>query len=68
MEQDFVIASRLRSSYTLHTASPTFNLYHLVVSYDKPTTHPDVLLTGVEMVTLLSSMNTYFMRCNYAYS
>jgi len=63
MEQDFVIACRLRLSYTLHTALFTFNLYHLVISYDKPTTHPDVPLTGVEMVTPLNSMNTHFVSC-----
>jgi len=63
MEKDFVIAWRLRSFYALHTATFTFNLYHLVISYDKPTTHPDVPLTGVEMVTPLNSMNTHFVPC-----
>ena len=63
MEQDFVIAWRLRSSCTLHTASFTFNLYHLVISYDKPTTHPDVPLTGVKMVAPLNSTNAHFVPC-----
>ena len=57
MKQDFVIAWRciLHHQHLIST--------HLVIRYDKPTTHPDVLVTDIEMVTSLSSMNTYFVRC-----